>query len=120
MDDFSQIIGVILAVAFFLYSAFKKKNAKQLNPITSIIGEEVMDSGLFSEKEGGSFDQENEREKTCFKTHEPIVNKPEGAYEHTNEKIRRSVKPVDNDKNVKKFDLKQAIIYSELLKRKYF
>lgn len=137
MDDFSQIIGIILAIIFFIASAIRKKNKKNGAPVKENKLSDVLESFL-----GGEIQHEQEPEPdfvTPYEAevpkYEPVVRENPKSTIHSNEEqssISSSIggtlhsltkkNPMAKPKEKKKhnIDLRQAVIYSEILNRKEY
>lgn len=141
MDDSLQtIIYIILTIAFIIYSAIrKKKPTKSNNPSVSDNDVEVQKSNptsfmnfledQFSEKTHNNI-QENEL------NYEEVLEQQKVSNIVDNGNMENKVDVVGNDKvndnetiketeisdesKIFKFDLKKAVIYSELLNRKNY
>ncbi len=144
MEDLGQIISVVLAVAFFIYSTTRKKKAKgagvqqqqaSKNKVESFfntlegVAEEVVTPGFVSLLDDDEVESDYEVvEKT---RQEPVkVVTPKAAREKVPEEGISAVKHhMPKPKNAKNtphtkrskqgFNLRQAVIYNEILNRKY-
>lgn len=138
MDDFSQIIGLVIAAIFFIASAIRKKNKKDAAPNRSNKLTDVLESFLGGDLETNQqpvFNQpeaeeiiyhqeptENLIPGSQFKKSQSSLVNQEVKFESSFKKPNSNVKSQSKKQHKKQrnFDLKQAVIYSEILKPKKF
>ncbi len=120
MDDFGQIIGLILAILFFAVGALRKKNkagsAQQTTAKENDIFDVLFDSGLTNNDD--IFVQARATNRVYEPTEEKKVQMVENVQPQVVHNEKKVVKQVKTKKK-NKFDIKQAVIYSEILNRKY-
>lgn len=132
MDDFGQIIGFIIAAIFFIASAIKKKNkknapAKKSNNFTDVLEsflgeqttphseEEYVEAYIEPEIQEKPIMQAP-KQTTMFKKSESTISMERVHNSFKQEKKINVIKP----KNKTHINLRQAVIYSEILNRKEF
>jgi hypothetical protein len=122
MNTILLILFVAFWVLFSVYEARKKKQ-EMLNKRSTL--EEVVDANadtLSDESVGSQLKSTGLEYKPLSEDSlETIINEIDHDYSNKLENIGKvQVEDIKDEKFVKKFDLRNAVIYSELLNRKYF
>lgn len=102
MDELSNILVAVITTVIIAASAFFKNKKKPNSTQQEVVS---LNTDSFSENENSL------NEKKSFLGHK------------LNKKVQEDVeeeKPKNNEKEKLTFDLKQAVIYNEILNRKYF
>lgn len=122
MNTILLILFVAFWVLFSVYEARKKKQ-EMLNKRSTL--EEVVDANadtLSDESVGSQLKSRGLEYKPLSEDSlETIINEIDHDYSNKLENIGKvQVEDIKDEKFVKKIDLRNAVIYSELLNRKYF
>ncbi len=129
--DSDSIIFIIISIIILLVSALgskrKKGQGRQTAPVGRLL-DQLAGEGEEEEPEQMEYEKESPRDQIRKKTAEqPLPGKagykPEKMEEtrHFEQQVPETVAPsIDIDSLLKDFDPQKAVIYSEILNRKYF
>ncbi len=130
MDDFGQIIGFIIAAIFFIASAIRKKNKKGApvkqgnsftNVLESFLGEDVSPQEEIQYAQ--NYVHPDIEEKPVVPTPEKPISFKKSESSISRDRLHSSFdsrKKEGIKRKKTRIDLRQAVIYSEILNRKEF
>ncbi|MBE9467246.1 MAG: hypothetical protein IMY72_02865 [Bacteroidetes bacterium] len=119
------ILYIIVIIASLFFSFIKKKKEKEKRNTVPGKQKKQFSSSIFSSLLGNDFDLEEISSDEAYIEKEPeAINKPEKRKININKNIVKKT-PEEEDKSqyfnvLEDFDLPQAIVYSEILKKKEF
>lgn len=123
MENLFELIVFFITAVIFIVSAITKQKKK---PNEQSSGMDNLVESFFGLVEESNVSQRNERQEVAYENKEEIVQRQKEekkiTYERASEHAEKEKKDIESDveSQAVDFDLRKAVIYSEILNRKHF
>jgi hypothetical protein len=117
MDDLIQVLFFVLTFALFIYSAIRKqkKPNRQVKPIDNVLESFL---GIPLENEPIKTEEQQQYNLNIFENKVSIVDNQTDTKQEAN--LAKEMEPEEFNYQEPPFDLRSAVIYSEILNRRTY